>query len=48
MMSLTYADMTQAQRLLMKYIEKKFVPGSVRREVVDNACVKITDSEGRS
>lgn len=38
--------MTTAQSLIMKYINKNFVPGSVRICLLDIDVVKITDVHG--
>ncbi len=38
--------MTNEQELLEKYINKNFVPGSVRIDLVNDKIVKLTDKLG--
>lgn len=40
--------MTRAQELLMKYIHKNFVEGSIQTEWVSGGTVKVTDKNGES
>lgn len=38
--------MTNAQKLIMKYLNKNFIPGSIHIDLLNEECVKVTDKQG--